>query len=54
MTTEIPENIGEIAAQLKTLTSKLQHTTRKDERRALLRQFRKLLAKADKIALRGS
>jgi hypothetical protein len=54
MTTEIPENIYEIAAQLKILTSKLQDTTKQEERRALLKQFRKLLAKADKIALRGT
>jgi len=49
MTTEHQSKIAEIAAQLKILTDKLQHTTRHEERRTLLKQFRTLLAEADKI-----
>jgi hypothetical protein len=50
MTTETPSTIVEIAAQLKILTDKLQRTVDQKDRRALLKQFRTLLAQADKIA----
>jgi hypothetical protein len=50
MMTDIPTNFHAIAEKLEILIKKLRGSTNPEERRALLRQFRALLADADEIS----